>query len=328
MANVPQADSGKTQPRQIQAGATQTQRERRPALVFLKGELMAVPIPLERDEVVLGRAVEADVRVNDHRVSRLHARISADRDSQTGVVRYKITDLGSTNGTLLNGQVVAEAVLNDGDKVIIGDHLFRFDMLDEIDREFHQQIHRLLAHDELTGLLTSKSFFSELRREAGRAADESRPFCVLMMDVDHFKLVNDTYGHIVGSETLEEMGALIKGALRAGDVAARFGGEEFAAFLLDADYAQGLVAAERVRSAIQNHEFRAVRKGSTGELRTQHLTMSIGVAAFPDDARDPIELVELADSALYRAKRNGRNQICAYRPSLAATEKPLPPRRN
>jgi two-component system cell cycle response regulator len=327
MANEPQADSGKTQPRQIQGEAAQTQRERRPALVFLKGELMAVPIPLERDEVVLGRAVEADVRVNDHRVSRLHARISADRDSQTGVVRYKVTDLGSTNGTLLNGQVITEAILNDGDKVIIGDHLFRFDMLDEIDREFHQQIHRLLAHDELTGLLTSKSFFLELRREAGRAADESRPFCVLMMDVDHFKLVNDTYGHIVGSETLEEMGALIKGALRAGDVAARFGGEEFAAFLLDADYAQGLVAAERVRSAIQNHEFRAVRKGSTGELRTQHLTMSVGVASFPDDARDPIELVELADSALYRAKRNGRNQICAYRPSLAATEKPLPPRR-
>jgi diguanylate cyclase len=123
------------------------------------------------------------------------------------------------------------------------------------------------------------------------------------------------------------MGGIIKRALRAGDVAARFGGEEFAAFLLDADYAQGLVAAERVRSAIEKYEFAAVRKGSSGELKSLHITISIGVAAFPDDARDPIELVELADSALYRAKRNGRNQICAYRPSLAATEKLLPPRR-
>ncbi len=327
MANEHQDDHGKTQPRQTQAEAAQAQRERRPALVFLKGELMAVPIPLERDEVVLGRAVEADVRVNDYRASRLHARISAERDSQTGAMRYRITDLDSTNGTLLNGQLITEAILNDGDKVVIGDHLFRFDMLDEIDREFQQQIHRLLAHDELTGLLTSKSFFMELRHEAARAADESRPFCVLMMDIDHFKLVNDTYGHLVGSQTLEEIGIIIKRELRAGDVAARFGGEEFAAFLLDADYAQALVAAERVRSAIEAHEFPTVRKGSTGEIKNHHITISIGVAAFPDDARDPIELVELADSALYRAKRNGRNRICAYRPSLAATEKPLPPRR-
>jgi diguanylate cyclase (GGDEF)-like protein len=322
-----QDDSGKTQPRQTQKEGMRTQSERRPALIFLRGELMAVPIPLERDEVVLGRAVEADVRVNDHRASRLHARISAERNSQTGAMHYKITDLGSTNGTLLNGQLVTESILNDGDKVVIGDHLFRFEMLDEIDREFQQQIHRLIAHDELTGLLTSKSFFSELRRESARAADESRPFCVLMMDVDYFKLVNDSYGHLVGSETLEEIGGIIKRELRAGDVAARFGGEEFAAFLLDADYAQGLVAAERVRSAIEKHEFRTVRKGSTGELKSHYITISIGVAAFPDDARDPIELVELADSALYRAKRNGRNQICAYRPSLAATEKPLPSRR-
>jgi diguanylate cyclase (GGDEF)-like protein len=210
---------------------------------------------------------------------------------------------------------------------VIGEQLFRFEMLDEIDREFQQQVHRLLAHDDLTGLLTSKSFFSELRREAVRAATESMPFCVLMMDLDHFKQVNDTYGHLVGSQTLEILGGLIKEALRAGDVAARFGGEEFAAFLLDADYAQGLVAAERVRTSVERHEFPAARADTGQEARTHRITISIGVAAFPDDATDPIELVELADSALYRAKRNGRNQICAHRPSLAATEKPLPPRR-
>src|ERR1700704_5607304 len=244
------SDSARTQIKEVSSDARQVQRERRPALVFLRGELMAVPIPLERDEVVLGRAVEADVRVNDFRASRQHACITAERDLGTEVVRYKITDLGSTNGTQLNGQAISEAFLNDGDKVEIGDHLFRFEMLDEIDREFQQHIHRLLAHDELTGLLTSKSFFSELRRESARAEEESRPFCVLMMDLDYFKLVNDSYGHLVGSQTLEEIGALIKKALRAGDVASRFGGEEFAAFLLDADYAQAMVAAERVRSTI------------------------------------------------------------------------------
>src|SRR5438874_10805439 len=142
---------------------------------------------------------------------------------------------------MLNGRPVTRAFLADGDKFVIGDQLIRFEMLDEIDREFQQQIHRLLVHDELTGLLTGKSFFSELRREADRAEAESLPFCVLMMDIDFFKEVNDSYGHLVGSETLEEVGALIKRALRAGDVAARFGGEEFAAFLLDADYSQALV---------------------------------------------------------------------------------------
>ncbi|PYS85189.1 MAG: GGDEF domain-containing protein [Acidobacteria bacterium] len=288
-------------------------RERHPALVFLRGELLAAPIPLEREEVTLGRALEADVRVNDARASRMHARIRVERDPSTGASRYRITDLGSTNGTLLNGQPVSDAYLEDGDKLTIGEHLLRFDLLDDIDREYQRQIHRLLAHDELTGLLTSKSFFSELRREAARSERETRPFCVLMMDIDHFKAVNDTHGHLVGSQTLEAVGSLVTHALRAGDVAARFGGEEFAAFMLNADCAQGLVAAERVRSTIEEHTFAAVRRGSpqdTGE--TLRITISIGVASYPDDARDPIELVELADTALYRAKNMGRNRVVAY----------------
>jgi two-component system, cell cycle response regulator len=303
-------------------------RERRPALVFLRGELLAVPIPLERDEVVLGRALEADVRINDSRASRMHARVFARREEESGETRYFIKDLGSTNGTLLNGLLVSEAPLSDGDKISIGDHLMRFDMLDEIDREYQRQIHRLLAHDELTGLLTSKSFFSELRREAARAELESRPFCVLMMDLDHFKEVNDTYGHLAGSQTLEETGMVITRALRAGDVAARFGGEEFAAFLLDADIAQGIVAAERVRSAVAEHAFPATRHGANeAEQKTHHITISIGVAAFPDDGRDPIELMEMADSALYRAKALGRNLVCTYRQVSTENKEPLPPRR-
>jgi two-component system cell cycle response regulator len=320
-------ESGRTRLRPVPDAAKPLHGERRPALVSRRGELLAVSIPLERDEVTLGRALEADVRVNDSRASRLHACIRTERDPRSGELRFKITDLGSTNGTLVNGQLLTEAILSEGDKIEIGDHLFRFDMLDDIDREFQQQIHRLLAHDELTGLLTSKSFFSELRREAARAEAESVPFCVLMMDLDHFKNVNDTYGHLVGSHTLEALGGVIKNALRAGDVAARFGGEEFAAFLLDADYAQGLVAAERVRSAVELHAFPAARHDSPDDDRTHRITISVGVAAFPDDATDPIHLIELADAALYRAKRGGRNRICAYRHSIAAMEGPLPARR-
>jgi diguanylate cyclase (GGDEF)-like protein len=305
-------------------------RERHPTLVFLRGELIAAPIPLDRDEVILGRALEADVRVNDARASRLHARITAERDASTGQTRYRLSDLGSTNGTLLNGRRVEEAFLQDGDKLTVGEQLLRFDLHDEIDREFQRHIHRLLAHDELTGLLTSKSFFSELRREAARAESEGRPFCVLMMDLDHFKQVNDRHGHLVGSQTLEDVGAIITRSLRAGDVAARFGGEEFAAFLLNADYAQGLVAAERVRAGIESHVFSATRRGAPGEANDMlRITISVGVAAYPDDARDPIELVELADTALYRAKGDGRNRVVPYRelpPDLKADLKPDPDR--
>src|SRR5438067_10778668 len=161
MSKNSEGASGRTDLSTTQSGKDgKHSAERRPALVFLRGELLAVPIPLERPEVILGRALEADVRVNDARASRLHARITTERDPNTGWISYHITDLGSTNGTILNGQLITEATLQDGDKIIIGEHLLRFDMLDEIDREFQRQIHRLLVHDELTGLLTSKSFFS------------------------------------------------------------------------------------------------------------------------------------------------------------------------
>lgn len=305
-----------------------TTTERRPMLVALRGELLATPIPLERSKVTLGRALDADVRLNDAKASRLHACISSEADPQSGRTVFKITDLQSTNGTLVNGRAISEAVLSHGDKILIGDQLFRFELLDEIDRAFQQEIQRLLGHDELTGLLTSKSFFTELRREAARAEETSQPFCVLMMDLDHFKTVNDNYGHLVGNRTLQDVGVIIKAALRSGDVAARFGGEEFAAFLLDADYLQGLVAAERVRRGIEQTLFSAATEGVNPQATRFHLTVSIGVACFPDDARDPIRLVELADSALYRAKRNGRNVTCAYRHSLALNEGTLRPRRD
>lgn len=302
-------------------------RDLRPALVFLSGDLLAVPIPLERDEVILGRALEADVRINDARVSRRHARINAVVDAENNTTNYVLTDLTSKNGTLLNNQKIKNEVLQAGDKITIGEHILRFEMLDEIDREYQRQIRRLLSHDDLTGLLSSRSFFSELRREAERSKQENRMFCVLMMDVDYFKLVNDTYGHLTGSRTLEEIGWCITQNLRSGDAAARFGGEEFAAFLLDAELAQGMVAAERFRSEIENKEFSIIRQGKPSE--THHITISIGVAVFPDDSIDPIELVEMADSALYHAKRMGRNRVCAYQDlDIEAMHKTLPPRRD
>jgi diguanylate cyclase (GGDEF)-like protein len=298
------------------------QRDLRPALIFLSGDLLAVPIPLERDEVILGRALEADVRINDTKVSRKHASIKTLRNDKTGEINYLLTDLKARNGTFLNGQKIVSETLQDGDKITIGGQILRFELLDEIDREYQYQIRRLLSHDDLTGLLSSRSFFSELRREASRADAEMRPFCVLMMDVDHFKQVNDTYGHLTGSKTLEEIGHCITETLRIGDAAARFGGEEFAAFLLDAELEQGIVAAERIRQVIEEREFSVLKQGKP--FKTHRISISIGVACFPHDSVDPIELVEMADSALYRAKREGRNRVCAYHRDSDADSEEIP----
>lgn len=307
--------------------AVTIRRDVRPSLVFLSGELFAVAIPLEREEVVLGRAIEADVRVNDFLVSRKHARITAVPTDSGAAMDYILHDLDSRNGTFLNGRRIRKEKLENGDKITIGETLLRFDLLDEIDREYQKQIHRLISHDDLTGLLSSRSFFSELRREAGRAKADERPFCVLMMDCDNFKNVNDTYGHLTGSKTIEEIGFTIMTNLRTGDAAARFGGDEFAAFLLDADLAQGLVAAERIRSSIEEYPFSVIRQGA--RRRSHHITVSIGLASFPDDSSDPIELVEMADSALYRAKRGGRNRVAAYREiTKEELSRELPPRRH
>jgi diguanylate cyclase (GGDEF)-like protein len=301
--------------------------ELRPALVFLGGELIAVPIPLDREEVLLGRALEADVRINDSKVSRRHAKITTKTDPATGLAVYELTDFGTRNGTRLNGHKIKSHLLTNGDKIQVGDHILRFDLLDELDQEYQKQIHRLISHDDLTGLLSSRSFFSELKREAARGKAESRSICVLMMDVDHFKNVNDTYGHLTGSKTLEEIGQCIIGIMRSGDAAARFGGEEFAAFLLDAEMGQALVAAERIRSTIEHHKFSVIRQGKPSD--SHRVTISIGVASFPEDSTDPIELVEMADSALYRAKREGRNRVCAYNElSPDDVKGPLPARKD
>ena len=135
------------------------QRDLRPALVSLTGDLIAVPIPLEREEVILGRALEADVRVNDLKVSREHARINIVINPLDNTKKYIITDLHSRNGTLINGQKIVQEVLRNGDKIKVGEQIFRFDLMDEIDLEYQRHIRRLLSHDDLTGLLSSRSFF-------------------------------------------------------------------------------------------------------------------------------------------------------------------------
>ena len=202
--------------------------------------------------------------------------------------------------------------MQNGDKITIGEHILRFELLDEIDREYQRQIRRLLSHDDLTGLLSSRSFFSELRRESSRADAEKRPFCVLMMDVDYFKNVNDTYGHLTGSKTLEEIGLCITQNLAKRRRRVAFRRRRICRVFARCG-ARRKASSRRRESARKSKNRSSASSGKANRRESHHITISIGIASFPDDSSDPIELVEMADSALYRAKREGRNRVCAYR---------------
>ena len=158
--------------------------------------------------------------------------------------------------------------------------------------------------DAKTGLLNAREFEAALLHELERASRSGGRFSLLMLDLDHFRNFNNTYGHLAGDAVLRALAQTIGGELRHGDIAARFGGEEFAVVIPGADQAAALQVAERIRSAI---ELRRVHEETAGQpLRA---TISIGVATYPEHGSTPKELTHEADQALYRAKERGRNQV-------------------
>jgi len=165
----------------------------------------------------------------------------------------------------------------------------------------------LALQDELTGLANRRALEQMLADEVARALRHDRPLSILMADVDHFKSINDTYGHRVGDEVLREIARLIADNLRSIDKAARYGGEELLVVLPETPAAEAKRVAERVRAALAQHDFLVVP--SEDDPRCLHLTASVGIASVPRDAADPDKLVAIADRALYDAKNQGRNRV-------------------
>lgn len=166
----------------------------------------------------------------------------------------------------------------------------------------YERVQELAIRDGLTGLFVRRHFMSRLQEETARAARHDLSLSFLMVDLDHFKRINDTYGHLVGDTVLRELAALLKQQVRDVDLLGRYGGEEFGIGLLETEAAQALIVAERIRHAVAAAVFQAYDERLS-------LTVSIGIAAFPRDAADAAELVERADAAMYQAKSAGRNQI-------------------
>ena len=171
----------------------------------------------------------------------------------------------------------------------------------------HQQISNLARTDGLTGLLNHRTFMEKLAEEYKRLDREPRPFSILLMDIDKFKNVNDKYGHPVGDVAIKAVAKVMKDTARGSDFVARYGGEEFAVGMVDTDSKGAEQMGERIRRVLEKT---LVAQVFDGELR---VTVSIGVSSFPSDTKNSPDLVTMADTALYQAKRSGRNRVCPYR---------------
>lgn len=177
----------------------------------------------------------------------------------------------------------------------------------------------LAVKDELTGVYNRRHFQQMLNLEFKRAERFRRPVSLLLLDVDHFKKFNDTYGHLKGDEVLRSLAQLVKNSLREVDLVARYGGEEFVIVLPNTSFADALKVAEKLRVLIQSR-LRIVPDSVRDQAEGFSITASIGVSAYPDCARTPKALINTADMALYKAKRENRNTVRAYEFTLLSLE--------
>ena len=283
---------------------------KRPVIVILQGQSIGQTVKLDKERTIVGRGSQADLVLRDEIASRQHAEIRC-LSMEDDCVEYYVSDLDSTNGTFLNGtKVTSQQLLQDGDKIKVGNHLIKFAMLDDSETEFQEKLHEMTQRDELTGLRSRRSLFAELDRrimEASRKA-EVEQISALMMDIDFFKRVNDGRGHIVGSHTIRDVGHIIRDVVGSADLAARYGGEEYMAYVIGPPE-RGFEIAEAIRKTVESHPFPA---STIDPSQTMHITISLGVATFPADGEGALEIVQKADQALFRAKLSGRNRSCVF----------------
>ncbi|HEV8324782.1 MAG TPA: GGDEF domain-containing protein [Myxococcota bacterium] len=266
-------------------------------LVVIYGPDLGKKYNLDQPEMTVGRSSRCEIQVDQESISRNHCRFVV------GAEGVLIRDLGSTNGTYVNDEQVFEKVLLDGDLVKIGRTIFKFLSGGNIENSYHEEIYRLTTIDGLTQVYNKRHFTETLERELSRARRYKRDLSLILFDVDHFKKVNDTYGHLAGDYVLKALAQAVKAKIRREDLMARYGGEEFAILLPEIDAANTRVLAEKVRSLVERFPF-------SFENARIPVTISLGLASADEKpAESPEELVKVADERLYRAKRGGRNLV-------------------
>jgi len=301
----------------------------RPRLVVVSGDDVGQTFPLA-DGAIAGRAPEVPLRIASEDISRKHARFVL-RDGH-----WYVEDLGSMNGTLVNG-VPAEGQkeLHEGDKIQIGTTILRFALFDDVDERFQARMYESALRDPLTRTFNRKYLDDRIDSEFAYSLRHDTPLTLILFDIDHFKSVNDSWGHLAGDAVLSQLADHVLRVIRAEDVLARWGGEEFAILSRGIDREGARQFGERLRASVERGVFvysrrlseppraEAVAAGAgsardTGRVTVEDLataqriplTISIGTATMPDpEIGQPLHLVGRADDALYRAKADGRNRV-------------------
>jgi diguanylate cyclase (GGDEF)-like protein len=266
-------------------------------LVVIHGEGLGRRIDIGPRKVVVGRSPEADLHIAHRSVSRRHCEIWRIADS------YRVRDLGSTNCTRVNEALVDEAELADGDHLTIGESILKFISHTSVEARYHEEVYQLATHDALSELCNRRHFNELADKEIARTLRHQRSLALVIADLDHFKRINDSLGHVAGDAVLRQFSAILRCHVRSDDIAARIGGEEFAVLLPETAIEEARALAERLREAVAVADFEA------GD-ETLRLTVSAGIAVLDADRASRSELMRAADRALYRAKDAGRNRVC------------------
>ncbi|MCG5052390.1 MAG: diguanylate cyclase [Myxococcales bacterium] len=265
-------------------------------LVVIYGQDLGRKYNLESQNLVLGRSSKCDIQIDQESVSRAHSKIM----NQGKTIR--IRDLGSTNGTYVNDEQIEERTLTDGDLIKIGRTIFKFLSGGNIERAYHEEIYRLTTIDGLTQIFNKRYFMESIEREIARSNRYRRDMTLVMFDIDHFKQINDTYGHLAGDQVLKSLASTIKAKIRREDLFARYGGEEFAIVLPEIDGYNAQQFAEKIRRIVEATDF--FFEGTKIDV-----TISMGVATLDAETSDAAALIKRADERLYEAKKAGRNCV-------------------
>ncbi len=265
-------------------------------LVMIYGKELGKRYPLEKLQITIGRGPDNDIVCDMDNVSRNHAKVFS---SQSGVF---VEDQGSTNGTFVNDAEVKREKLRGGDLIKIGGCIFKFLSGGDVEALYHEEIYSLTIKDGLTQIHNKRYFLEFLEREMARCSRYQRPLTLIMFDLDHFKRINDDFGHLAGDFVLKKMANEVTKKVRKEECFARYGGEEFAIVLPDTGTDRGIILAEKVRAIIETTEFKF-------EENLIPVTASMGVAQMGDTFKEAFAFIKTADEKLYQAKQTGRNRV-------------------
>ena len=263
----------------------------------MNGAFIGRKYPLDSGTNFLGRDPDLTVPVQDASISRRHAELVLDGEN------LYVHDLKSTNGSYISDNRIESGIIQNGELVRFGSVIFKYTKAGDVEGVFEDELHVRAHIDALTGSYNRKYLMEYMDSEISRCQKLDLPLAMIMVDLDHFKKVNDTYGHPAGDFVLKKTVEIIKDkALRSSDILGRYGGEEFCIVLSEARKSTALVIAERIRSSVEKADF-------TFEGTKISITLSLGVSHISDEITSAKKIIESADEKLYKAKEGGRNKV-------------------